>query len=272
MPSAPTAPRTAPIDRLKPALAGLAVLALLAGCNTGSVREARRAAERDAEMTPMMPLQQATRLAERYFPPTPTPTPAPPLYPFVGYLAITLGVNGDGSAQGMYASVPTDAGSVYGVAELQDASEGQVITGIFTDSFGTTVGESEVTLASSQSPQWVTLPVTVSPGLQPGPYALWVFADERRIGSVAFSLTAPGNAPQMYPELPANAQVSAPTQPAKEQTKTPEAGSQEWVQDPDTGEWVPADKVSGGADKQSDNGGDVEWVQDPETGEWVPKE
>ena len=236
MPSVRTVRRGEPpdLDRrqcLPSLVAALALgLLVLTGCTTGRVNEARRDQQRDAEMTPVMPAQQATRIAQRYFPASPEASPPPPLAPVVGLLAVTLATNPDGSPQGSYASVPTDAGRLIASARLLDASPGQLITAIWTDAFGNVVGESRQEVAAAVPVQWVALPVGLSPSLAPGDYGVWIFSDDERIGSLAFDLTAPGTAPQIYPELPANPQVPAarPTSPSGAPTVAPRQGEGEF--------------------------------------------
>jgi hypothetical protein len=233
---------------------------VLAGCNTGRANEALRDRERDAQNTPVMPLEQATRIAQRYFPATPTFTPAPPLYPFVGVIAVTQIVNGDGSPQGSFASFPTDAGQILGTVKLHGASEGQIMTGIWADQWGNEIGVVELELASSADPQWVAFPLQLSTDLPTGPYALWVFADEQRVGSVAFALTAPGNAPQMYPDLPADPQASSATeQPRGRRTPTPQPWEQQNGDQQGQGEWNQQEEWN----QQSE--GEGEWQQE---GDW----
>ncbi|MFM9105297.1 MAG: hypothetical protein ACKOWF_01195 [Chloroflexota bacterium] len=187
--------------------------------------------ERDLETPPVLAMEQATRQAERYFPATATPTPAPPLYPFVGFLGVTMAVNGDGSPQGTFASFPTDIGPIYASVELHAATQGQIITGVWSDQWGNYVKTEEIELGSSLDPQWIAFSLDVTPDIAPGPYALWVFADERRVGSMTFTLTAPGNPPMMYPDLPEDPQVSAPqpqgTQQPGQQTPTPQPWEQQ---------------------------------------------
>lgn len=220
MPSARTERPGAPaprIDRrrLLTATVSLLPVAVLVGCGGGAAGDARRAQERDAERTPQMPVQQATRIAQRYFPGTATPGPEAPLYPFVGQLAVTVAVNPDGSPQGAYASIPVDAGVVYASARLHDAVAGQRITAVWTDQYGNLLGEQAVDLEGGGDPRWVALPLSLAPGSAVGPCAVWLYADEWRIGSIAFQLTGPGTAPQVYSELPANPQAPAPTQPSQ---------------------------------------------------------
>lgn len=202
-------------------------LAVLSGCNTGRVDEARRDQERDAELTPQMPVQQATRIAQRYFPASPAASPPAPLAPVVGLLAVTLATNPDGSPQGAYASVPVDAGTLLAAARLHDGSAGQLITAIWTDAFGNEIGQSDQELTTNSAVQWVALPLGLSPAVAPGQYGVWLFSDDERIGSLAFGLTAPGTAPQLYPDLPANPQVPAvaPTTPSGAPTVAPAEGN-----------------------------------------------
>lgn len=237
MRSDPTGPRGTPLDRTSGAgfgaarrgLLALTVLLVFAGCSTGRVNESRLDQARDAEQTPQMPVQQATRIAQRYFPASPPASPTVPLAPVVGFLAITLATNPDGSPQGSYASVPVDAGQVLAAARLHDATAGQLITAVWTDGFGNEAGRVEQELAAGGPVQWITLPLGLSPSLSPGPYGVYIFADERQIASLGFNLTSPGSAPQIYPELPANPQAPAaqPTSPSGAPTVAPREGNQE---------------------------------------------
>lgn len=235
MPSVPTVRHGERLDRVVrrrirvgAIFATIALLVtVLSGCNTGRVEEARRDQGRDAELTPQMPVQQATRIAERYFPASPTASPPPPLAPVVGLLAVTLDTAPDGSPRGSYASVPTDAGTLFASARLDDGAAGQLITAIWTDAFGNEIGQSDQDLTADAAVQWVALPLRLSSGLAPGEYAVWLFSDDERIGSLAFSLTAPGTAPQIYPDLPANPQLppAAPTSPSGAPTVAPAEGN-----------------------------------------------
>lgn len=282
------------------ALTALTAALLLTGCNTGDVREVRGAQQRDARQTPQMPRQQATLIAEKYFPATPDPTRSPPIYPFVGELAVTLAANGDGSPQGAFASVPVDAGTLYAAARLHGASSGQIITAIWTDAWGNTVGQVDQPVALTADSQWIDLPLPLSSGLTPGDYAVWLYAGEQRIGSLAFGLTAPGNAPQMYPERPANPQapVAQPTRPPEQpretqsgqsdgqQNEQDQQASGDWQQNQQEGgdwqqsqqgggDWQPGQQNqqgSGGDWQQNPQGGQGDWQQNPQSqasgGDW----
>lgn len=269
MPSANTGRRAAPgrTDRRPRAVAIVAIalpaLLLLSACNTGTAGEARRGQARDADKTPIMASQQATRIAQRYFPGTPTPAPDQPLYPFVGQLAVTPAINPDGSPQGAFASVPVDAGTLYVSARLHDAVPGQRITAIWTDQYGNVQGEQAIDLEGAGDPRWVALPLGLSPAMAPGPYAVWLYSDEWRIGSLTFQLTGPGSAPQVYSELPANPQAPAATQPPA--TRPPSEGNQQ--QDGQAGDGQGAQDDWQGEQNGAQNG---EWDggQNEQSGEW----
>lgn len=223
-----------------------ACLLLLAGCNTGNIQESRGAMNRDAERPSLMPLQQATRIAERYFPPTVAASPPPPPAPVAGDIAVTTASNPDGSPRGSFASFPVDSGQIFAIAELHFATDGQKITSIMTDSWGNTASEASVDLTGNADPRWVSLPMAISSDLVPGSYAIWLYSGNRRVASVAFALTDRGTAPQMYPEEPANPQAPAPTVQATvqpggvTQTQTPQGqGDQQNQGQPAQGQWDP---------------------------------
>lgn len=276
MPSASTGHRAAPgrTDGRQRAAAIVAVavpaLLLLSACNTGSVGEARRGQQRDAELTPIMASQQATRIAQRYFPGTATPEPEQPLYPVVGQLAVTPAINPDGSPQGAYASVPVDAGTLYVSARLHYATPGQKITAIWTDQYGNVQGEQAIDLEGAGDPRWVALPLGLSPAMSPGPYAVWLYSDEWRIGSLTFQLTGPGSAPQVYSELPANPQAPDATQPP--QRSEPSGDGQQ--QGGQSGDW----QAEQGSQSQGDPGGDWQadqngqWEGEQPSGDWQPEQ
>lgn len=245
MPSGPTAHQTGPgltntqptISRL---LAGVAVLLLLNACNTGNVRDARRGQNRDLQTPVVMPLEQATQLAKVYFPPTNTPAPTVPLPAFASAVAITMSVNGDGSPQGAFATVPTNAPALFVSTKIHGGAPGQLVSAVWVDANDKRIAETNTKLPGLSDPEWVSLPLGLDPAMPAGPYGVWVFVGERRIASVTFGLTEPGNPPQIFDDLPANPEIAPPTntpEPTKEKEDPPAEDGGEG----DTGDSAPAE-------------------------------
>ncbi|HEU5433331.1 MAG TPA: hypothetical protein VFU81_16820, partial [Thermomicrobiales bacterium] len=172
-------------------LAALAVV-LLAACDSGSALEAHDAEQRDLLRTPVLERVQETRTSERFFPPTGTPPPTPRPVPTLAQLVITTGVGAGNAPQGNDASVPSDAGTVYAGAQLGNVVAGHHVVGIWTDAAGNEVGRSAVDIAAAADTTWVAFPLRLNGQLSPGDYAIYVDVDDRRIGSLAFTITAPG--------------------------------------------------------------------------------
>ena len=192
------------------ALLGLALVLLLAGCASGTAEEARRRQERDAETSPALPQAPATHVVGRFFKPTPTPTKAPPAPPTLERLEVTTGLFSDNAPQGNYASVPADAGTVYVDALLHGLRAGHVLTATLTDAAFHPVATSEVEIDADAEQRWVALPFTLNGSLPPGEYAVFLFAGERRLNELAFTVTPPGSGSQLLPDPPANPSVDQP--------------------------------------------------------------
>ena len=192
------------------ALLGLMAVLLLAGCASGTAEEARRGQERDAEASAALPRAQATHVVGRFFKPTPTPTKAPPAPPTLERLEVTTGLFSDNAPQGNYASVPADAGTVYVDALLHGLRAGHVLTATLTDAAFRPVATAQVEIDADAEQRWVALPFTLDGSLPPGEYAVFLFAGERRLNELAFTVSSPGSGSQMLPDPPANPRVDQP--------------------------------------------------------------
>jgi hypothetical protein len=206
----------------------MAVFLLLAGCTSGSARDANQEKARDAGLEGQLAAEQATRIVERFFPPTGTPAPTRPPVPSLGALAITFGFRADGTPDGSYASVPAGVGTAYAAARLSGLSAGQVIRAVVTDAWGNEVTAPETVVAPGASDQWLALPIGLPAELPIGQYGLYVFADGYPLGSLAFGVTGVGSSAQLYPELPANprarSNVPAPGEAPQDGQPTPTVG------------------------------------------------
>jgi hypothetical protein len=168
---------------------------------------------RDAGLEDQLAAQQATRMVQKYFPPTGTPAPTQPPAPALGQIALTFGFRPDGTPDGSYASVPAGAGTVYVAARLTGLSVGQKVRAIVTDAWGNDVATPEVVIDPGAADRWLALPVGLPAELAPGQYGAFVFADDRALGSLAFGVTGVGTSAQLLPERPANPQVRSTLPP-----------------------------------------------------------
>jgi hypothetical protein len=194
-------------------LSTLAVCVVLAGCSSGAARDAARDEARDAGLEDQLAAQQATRIIEKYFPPTGTPAPTEPPAPALGQMALTFGFRADGTPDGSYASVPAGAGTVYIATRLTGLSVGQRVRAIVTDAWGNDVATPEVIIDPGAADRWLALPVGLPAEFAPGEYGAFVFADDRPLGSLAFAVTGVGTSAQLFPEMPANPKVSSTRPP-----------------------------------------------------------
>jgi hypothetical protein len=191
----------------------IALSLLLAGCSSGIAVDARRDQARDAGLQDQLAADQATRVVQRFFPPTGTPSPTEPPTPALGDLAITFGFRPDGTPDGDYASVPAGAGAAYAAARLSGVSAGQVVRAVVTDAWGNEVARPEITVDPGAADRWFALPIGLPAELAPGEYGAFIFVDDRPLGSLAFGVTGVGTSAQLLPELPANPQIRSTLPP-----------------------------------------------------------
>lgn len=241
------------------AVAALPVLLVLAGCGGGSVNEARLGAARDAVASPRLDQQEATSTAREFFPPTPTPGPELPPPPTLESLVVTLGIGAGDSPQQNLASIPADTGTVYASAQLLGLVAGQRIDAVWTDAVSNEVGRSEQSVVANAGQQWVSLPLAVNGRLAPGDYAVYLFADGRRLGSVVFVVAPAGSVAQEFPPPPDNPRVSAqPTAAADRRGGQSRDQGGGGVVDPGVAGQAPTTPADGGAGIVSDpNAGPV---------------
>ena len=80
---------------------------------------------------------------------------------------------------------------------------GQKVRAIVTDAWGNEVAKPEVVIDPGAADRWLA-PVGLPAELAPGQYGVFVFADDRPLGSLAFGVTGVGTSAQLLPEMPAN--------------------------------------------------------------------
>lgn len=219
-------PARSPIDQLgRLGFIAAFVSFVLVGCSSGNVSDSRMDEARDAGLPDQLAAEQATRTVERFFPKVSTPAPTKPVPPALRDLVITFGFRADGTPDGSYESVPAGVGTAYAAARLSGLAAGQVVRGIVTDSWGNEISNPEVTIDPGAADRWLALPIGLPAEVGPGEYGVFVFVDDRALGSLAFGVTSPGSSAQLLPELPLNPQVRATLSPpgasAVETTPTP---------------------------------------------------
>jgi hypothetical protein len=186
---------------------------LLTACSSGAASDAARDEARDAGRPQQLAAEQATRIVERYFPATATPAPTESQAPALGALAITYGFTPGGTPDGSYASVPAGSGTVYAAAKLSGLAPGQIVSAIVEDAWGNEIATPEVRIDSGPAERWLALPIPLSADVAPGEYGVYVFCNDRTLGSLAFGVTGAGTSAQLLPEAPANPQVRSTLPP-----------------------------------------------------------
>jgi hypothetical protein len=191
----------------------LALCLILTGCSSGAAQDAALDQARDAGVKDQLAAQQATRIVQRYFPPTGTPSPTEPPAPALGEIAITFGFRADGTPDGSYASVPAGVATLYVATRLAGLSVGQVVRAVVTDAWGNDIAAPEVAIDPGAADRWLALPVNLPAEVAPGQYGVFIFVDERPLGSLSFAVTGVGTSAQLLPERPANPQVRTTVPP-----------------------------------------------------------
>jgi len=191
----------------------LLALVVLSGCSSGMATDARREEARDASLQDKLAADQATRTAERYFPPTSTPGTPVPDPAGLEELVITFGFRGDGTPDGSYESVPAGVGTVYAAARVSGVSVGQTVNAVVTDAWGNDLARPSLTIDPGAADRWLALPIGIGGNVPPGEYGVYVEIDDQVVGSLAFGITGPGSSAQLLPEAPTNVQVRATLPP-----------------------------------------------------------
>ncbi len=255
------------------ALAGVALLALLVlcGCSSGMASDARREAARDASLPDKLESDQATRTAERFFPPTATPGTPEPEPAALEELVITFGFRGDGMPDGSYESVPAGVGTVYAAARVSGVSVGQTVDAVVTDAWGNDLARPSVTIDPGAADRWLALPIGIGGNVAPGEYGVYVEIDDQVVGSLAFGITGAGSSAQLLPEAPTNVQVRATLPPpgaapaaAATGTVGPDQQGQQGQQGQTDQQWQQPQGQAEQPWQQGQEGQPPEWQQNPQ--------
>ena len=109
--------------------------------------------------------------------------------------------------------MPAGVGNAYAAVHLSDVSAGQLVRVVVIDAWGNEIAAPEVTIDPGAADRWLALPIPFRLSCRPARTVLFVFVDDRPLGSVAFGVTGVGTSAQLFPEPPANprARTTAPT-------------------------------------------------------------
>ncbi len=187
----------ASLQRVAGFVVGSMLLVTLAACSSSSAREAERSREGDATSESVVSNRQATYSATLVARGTPTPLPERP--PRVAALVLTTQVNGDGSPVGEYASVPSNAGTIYLAAQLTGLREGRMAAALRdTSDQHNILAYNEIDVGGGSGSVWVTIPIGMDGNLAPGDYPIWLIfdpggEDEEWLTSMVFTVGSAGS-------------------------------------------------------------------------------
>ncbi len=173
------------------------LLVTLAACSSGSAREAERSRDGDATSESVVSDRQATYSATLVAQGTPTPLPERP--PRVASLVLTTQVNGDGSPVGEYASVPSNAGTIYLAAQLTGMRDGRMAAALRdTSDQHNVLAYNEIEVDGGSGSGWVAVPIAMDGSLAPGDYPIWLIfdpggEDEEWLLSMVFTVGSAGS-------------------------------------------------------------------------------
>ncbi|HET8524152.1 MAG TPA: hypothetical protein VFL82_13035 [Thermomicrobiales bacterium] len=165
----------------------LLLLALMAGCASGTARDAERAETKEATRPEVVPELQATTIVKRFFPATATPAPTSTPVVLLDTLAVSTSVGSDGQAQNPSDSLPR-SGTVYVSAHLHQLTKGEHVVAVWGTVDGNELGRSDTTIDSDSNDRWIALPWNINGGVGPGQYAVFLYVDDVLLNSLVFQL------------------------------------------------------------------------------------
>jgi hypothetical protein len=173
---------------------------VLTGCASGTANEAERAQRRAASEPAILAERQATANAAPFAASTPSaaPTSTPTIRVWALGLALELGA--DNAPRQMIGTVPSNAGSVYAVIEVEGVPPGTTLTATWL--VNAPRPEDRTVLAtvdqtiSHPGRQWVAFSFSLDGTLSPGAYALVVESQDEALGTLGIEVTNPGTAPR----------------------------------------------------------------------------
>jgi hypothetical protein len=163
------------------------LLALMAGCASGTARDAERAESKEASKPEVLPELQATTIVKRFFPATATPAPTTTPVVLLETLAVSTSVGSDGQPQNPSGSLPR-SGTIYVSAHMHQLTKGEHVVAVWGTIDGNEIARSDTTIDSDSNDRWVALPWAINGGIGPGQYAVFLYVDNALLNSLVFQL------------------------------------------------------------------------------------
>jgi hypothetical protein len=163
------------------------LLAVMAGCASGTARDAERAETKEASKPEVLPELQATTIVKRFFPATATPAPTTTPVVLLETLAVSTSVGSDGQPQNPSESLPR-SGTIYVSAHLHQVTKGEHVVAVWGTIDGNEIGRSDTTIDSDSNDRWVALPWNINGGVGPGQYAVFLYVNDVLLNSLVFQL------------------------------------------------------------------------------------
>lgn len=179
--------RNRPNRGIAAAWIAIVLVVALAGCTTGEADDARTAATREATRGALLDDVQATNIVKEFFPPTGTPVATRTPIPAIATLKLAKRVEASGEPIGETNSA-SQGNTIYACADLKDVRSGQIVTAVWQTADGAEMGRSTVEISRNDDRTWVALRWDVPTGIPFGPYAVYVYVEDRLMNSLVFTM------------------------------------------------------------------------------------
>lgn len=169
----------------------LALLALmvasLAGCASGDVKESRRFEAQEAGQEAVVPEYQLTTVAQEVIRPAASPHPTMTPAATLARLVLTSS-NSGGEPIDELRSVSASAGAIYAAALIANVQPGQTVSAIWIGQDENLIAQSDSVMPGGVSQAWLYFPLQLNGSLPPGNYGVVITVDGVRLESLAFRL------------------------------------------------------------------------------------
>ena len=150
---------------------------VLAGCSTGSVRDAAVEATQSAEETNVVANMEATQVVRQFFDPTPTPSPAPTVLPTLANLQLATSIGEQNRPQDQIYVYRRGGAPLYVAAQIGSLNPGQRVIASWRDSGGNVLHETDVAIENQRELVWIAQRWDVPGSLPGGTYSVFILVE-----------------------------------------------------------------------------------------------